>query len=108
MQHDECKCTRDMEKLGIVDDYAEQIAEDIADTVGALCPPMFDFFVERLVARVVHMAVLSGDDTLTPDNPKLFDAVGQRLFKLSGTAPAALKVVLDEARAREGESNARH
>jgi hypothetical protein len=108
MQHDECKCSGNLEKLEIVDQYAENIAAEIADTVGGVCTPMFNFFVERLVARVAHMAVLSGDETLGPDNPKLFDAVERRLFQLSGTAPAALKIILDEARAKEGDTNARH
>jgi hypothetical protein len=108
MSRDECRCSSDIEKLEMIDQYAETIAEDIAETVGGLCTPMFDFFAERLIARVAHMVVLGGDPSLGPENPKLLDAVEQRLSKFSGTAPAALRIILDEARAKEGATNARH
>lgn len=109
MPHDECKCSRDLEKLELADQFAEYIAAEIGDTFGGICAPMMDFFVERLIARVAHMQALSHDETLGSEpNLKLLNAVEKNIFRLSGTAPAALKVILDEARVREGDSNARH
>jgi hypothetical protein len=109
MQRGECTCVGNLEKMELVDQYAEHIAEEIGDTMGGTCGPMMNFFVERLVARIMHMQAMSNDETISYEiTDKLLTAVRDGLFRLSGTAPAALKVIIDEARAREGDANARH
>jgi hypothetical protein len=109
MRRDDCRCIHDLKNLELVDHYAEDLAEEIAESFGGTCSQMMDFFVERLIARVVHMQALSHDETLGGDpSTKLLDAVQQHIHRLSGVVPAALKVILDEARMKEGATNARH
>lgn len=109
MQHNhDCPCISDLAQLEYCDQFAEHLACHFVDTMGNKCPPMMDYLVERIIARLVHMAVWNRDENLEHSERKTLDAVADYLFRLSKTTPAALKVIMDEA-AKKGEpANARH
>ena len=106
-QPDQCTCVHELDKLHIVNEYADNVACDFVDVFGGICPEMMDYVVQNIVVRFVHMAVWSHDHNLEHNERKTLDAVAAYLTKLSATGPAALKIIMDEAKMK-GEPNAHH
>lgn len=106
MQPHDCTCINELDKLQLADDYAEAIACQLVDDFGSTCVPMLNYVTERLIARIVHVAVLNADQNLSVSERKTLDAVADHLLRLSKTAPAALKIIMDEAARKENPVNA--
>lgn len=108
MQPHDCTCIKDLSQLELADRYGEAMACEFVETFGGLCPVMMDYAVERVVARLIHIAVWKHDENLEHSERKTLDAVAEYLFKLSKTTPAALKIIMDEAAKRGEPANARN
>jgi hypothetical protein len=104
--HDDevCTCVTDLDKMEIVTQYAEKVACDFVDDFGGSCRPMFQHVVAGIMVRFAHLAVLSNDENVSASERKTLDAVEAYLIQLSKTAPAALKVIMDDAERRENPS----
>ena len=61
---DECSCIGELEQLHLADQYAEQVACEFVETFGGVCPSMLDYVTERIIARLVHVAVMNRDENL--------------------------------------------
>lgn len=96
-----CSCLHKLEKLEMVSNYANAAASEFVDEVGGLCPDMLDHVVEQVVVRLVHIAVFRRDENLEASERRLLAAVEDYLHRISRTAPAALKVIRDEAEKKE-------
>jgi hypothetical protein len=101
-----CRCIDDIEKQQVIKDYAEQVVCDAIDTFEGLCPEMIAFAVEQIVARLVHVTVLSYDETLYLQETKTINAVAKHIDKMSRTTPAALHQIIQES--KEGGPSARN
>jgi hypothetical protein len=104
----QCSCINDLGQLQIADTFAEEVACHFVDTMGGTCPEMMDYVVERVIARLVHVAVWNHDETLEHSERKTLDATAEYLFRLSKTTPAALKIIMDESARSKEPSNARN
>lgn len=104
--HDEdvCTCISELDKVQLAAEYAEKIACDFVDDFGGSCTPMFQHVVAGIMVRFAHLAILSKDERLVHSERKTLDAVAEYLIQLSKTAPAALKVIMDDAERRENPS----
>lgn len=98
----ECACVNDLEKLYLADEYAELMACEFVESFGEVCPPMMDYVIERTIVRLVHLAIMNRDDGTEASERKTLDATAEYIFRLSKTAPATLKIIMDDA-ARKGE-----
>jgi hypothetical protein len=109
MQRDgTCSCIEELDQRELANDFAEQLTCELIENMGGVCPAMMDFVVEQVIARFVHVAVFCHDENLEHSERKTLDAVEKYLFKLSRTTPAALKLIMDEQRIKEGPANARN
>lgn len=103
-----CTCVGDIEQQHLVDTYAEHVVCEFVDSFGAVCPAMMDFIIERILARLVHVAVWNYDNNLEHSERKTLDATADYIFRLSKTAPAALKIIMDDAARKKEPANARN
>jgi hypothetical protein len=103
-----CTCVKRLDMVEMMSRYAEHIACDVVDETAGLCPAMIDLVTEQIVVRLIHVAVWARDQNLQNSDAKTLDAVENYLKKLSGTAPAALQIIIDNHKRKMGDKNASH
>lgn len=107
MSPDDCACVRDLEKRAIMEGFVEDVMVEVVDLIGGICPPMVDFTIEELVARLIHCAVYTHDESIETDQRRTAEAVEKYLYRLAKVLPATVVRIMKEVEQRENP-NARN
>lgn len=107
MPQDDCKCVRDLAKREIMMEFCNEVACEVVEMIGGICPQMVDFTIDELVARLVHCAVYTHDDTIETDERRTAEAVEQYLIALSKKLPSVVVRIMNDMNQRENP-NASH
>lgn len=110
MQPDDvdCACVRDLETRETMAGFANEVACEVVDMVGGTCPPMVDYTLDELIARLVHVAVMAHDEALDDEDVKrTVEAVEKYALKLAKRLPSVVARIMEEKKQMESP-NARH
>lgn len=107
MPPDDCACFRDLAKREIMMNFCNDVTNEVVDMIGGICPQMVDFTIDELVARLVHCAVYTHDNTIETDERRTAEAVELYLVALSKKLPSVVVRIMNDMNQRENP-NASH
>jgi hypothetical protein len=101
-----CTCLKLLEMQEGIKTFADEAAVSVVELFGDACPELVGNVVDHIVARLLHIQILSDDHEI--EDHRLPEEMEKRITAMSGRLPALLMVIIQEAMAREGTVDVRH